>query len=139
MTQMFCDKCKKLLDLDTSFPSDSHVEGGPRVAHHESYSALCRAARAGCELCQIIVENHRGGSQEMPLPVLSGSKWQVFVEFFHDSIIINIPMMIDYDESELDKSTESYGMGEDNVKLYISTEHSQFIQLNGLTIHDLTL
>jgi len=85
------------------------------------------------------VENHRGGSQEMPLPVLLGSKWQVFVQFFHDSILINIPMRIDYDESELDKSTEGYEMGEDNVKLYISTEHSQFIPLNGLIIHDLTL
>jgi hypothetical protein len=133
---MLCDKCEKLLDLDTSFPPDSHVEGGPRIAHHESYSTLRQAARAGCEFCQLIVENYRGGSQEMPSPILPGSKWEVSVEFFHDSIIVNIPMRIDYDESAQDKSKEGYEFGEDIIRLYIYTEHSQFTPLHELFTFD---
>jgi hypothetical protein len=122
---MFCDKCESLLDLDTSFPPDTDGGADPRVAHHGSYWTLCRAARAGCEFCQLVVENSRGGGQEMPLRIVPSSKWQVSVEFSHDGIMINIPMPIGYDGSEQDKSTEDYDIGEDNIRLYISTEYGQ--------------
>jgi hypothetical protein len=122
---MVCDKCEKVLDLDTSFPPDAHLEGGPRVAHHKSYSALCQAARAGCEFCQLIVENARGGSQETPSHVLKGSKEQVSIQLFHDTMIVNIPLRIGYSEFEEDKCIGDDEFGEDNITLYISTERSQ--------------
>lgn len=123
---MFCNQCHKLLDLDVSFPADFQVNGqGPRVVHHDSYSALCRAAHAGCELCQLIVQQSRGGSHTWPSLVLPGSKWQVFVEVTHDSLNINIPTPIGYDELDQEKSVEDYDLGEDNIKLYVSTNHSQ--------------
>jgi hypothetical protein len=122
---MFCDKCQKVFDLDSSFFPDSEVEGGPRVAHHESYMSLCRAALSGCEFCQLLIENHRGGNQEISSPILPGSKWQVTVQFSHDSIIVNIPMRINYGECEQDVTAENYDLGEDNIKLYISTDHGQ--------------
>ena len=122
---MFCDKCQKVLNLDSSFFPDSEVEGGPRVAHHDSYTALCRAAFAGCDFCQLIVEQHHIESHEIPSPILPGSKWQVTVQFSHDSIIVNIPMRIDNGGCEQDASAENCDLGEDNIKLYISTEHGQ--------------
>jgi hypothetical protein len=122
---MFCDKCQKIFDLDTSFCSNSEVEGGPRVGHHESYTALCSAARTGCSFCQLVVENHCGGSQEISSPILPSSKWQVTVQFSHDSIIVNIPMRIDCGECDQDIFAENYEFGEDNIKLDISTEHGQ--------------
>ena len=97
---MFCDKCEKIFDLDTSFPPDAHREGGPRVAHHKSYWALCQAARAGCEFCQLIVETTRGGSQEMPSHTLPDSKERVSVQFFHDTIKVDVPLKFSYAESE---------------------------------------
>jgi hypothetical protein len=114
-----------VFDLDSSFFPDSDVDGGPRVAHHESYMSLCRAARSGCDFCQLLVENHRGGNQEISPPILPGSKWQVTVQFSHDSIVVKIPMRIDYGECEQDVSAESCDFGEDNIKLYISTEYGQ--------------
>ncbi|KAH8656012.1 heterokaryon incompatibility protein-domain-containing protein [Tricladium varicosporioides] len=121
---MFCDQCYILLDLDVSFPADFQVKGqGPRVAHHDSYSTLCKAAHAGCELCQLIVEQSRGGSI-LPSLVLSGPKWQIFVEITHDGLIINIPIPIGYDELEQEKSIEDFDIGEDNIRLYISTKYN---------------
>jgi hypothetical protein len=108
---MFCDKCQKIFDLDTSFCSNSEVEGG--------------AARTGCSFCQLVVENHCGGSQEISSPILPSSKWQVTVQFSHDSIIVNIPMRIDCGECDQDIFAENYEFGEDNIKLDISTEHGQ--------------
>jgi hypothetical protein len=126
---MFCNECKKIFDLDSSFFPNSEVEGGPRVAHHKSYTALRSAARTGCSFCQLVVENHRGGSQEISSPIIPGPKWQVTVQFSHDSIIVNVPMRIDYGECEQNVSAENYELGEDNIKLYISTEYGQLAQL----------
>lgn len=123
---MICDQCDKVLDLDTSFPPGAHLEGGPRVAHHKSYSALCQAARAHCEFCQLIVENTRGGSQEAPSPNLPDSKEQVFIQLFHDTIAVSIPQRITHSESGEDKPIGGDEFGEDNITLYISTEYSQF-------------
>ena len=133
---MFCDQCHKLLDLDVSFPADVQAKGqGPRVVHRDSYSALCRAACAGCELCQLIVQQSRGGSHTWSSLVLPESKWQVYVEVTHDSLIINIPTPIGYDELEPKKSLEDYDLGEDNIRLYVSTKYSQFRQQ--YTVHGL--
>ncbi len=134
---MFCGQCHKLLDLDVSFPADFQVKGqGPRVVHHDSYSALCRAACTGCELCRLIVQQSRAGRHTWSSLVLPGSKWQVFVEVTRDSLCITIPTPIGYDELEPEKSVEDYDLGEDNIKLYVSTKHSRFHQQN--TVHDLT-
>jgi hypothetical protein len=67
--------------------------------------------------------------------VLPESKWQVFVEVTHDSLIINIPALIGYDELEPKKSLEDYDLGEDNIRLYVSTKYSQFRQQ--YTVHGL--
>ncbi len=44
----------------------------------------------------------------------------------HNSVGVNIPMLIGYDKSEQDKSSPGYEFGEHNIKLYISTEYSQY-------------
>ena len=67
--------------------------------------------------------------------MLPESKWQVFVEVTHDGLIINIPTPIGYDELEPEKSLEDYDLGEDNIRLYVSTIHSQFRQQ--YTVHGL--
>lgn len=126
---MLCDKCERLLDLDTSFPTGSGVDGGPCVAHHESYSALCRASRAGCELCQLVVQNCRVGTQDMQWTTVIDPKWQISAEFSPESINFNIPIRIDYGEAEQSFSEESYEIGEDNIKLGIAVEYSKLTTL----------
>lgn len=120
---MFCDMCQKILDLDTSFPSAADKEG-PTIAHHGSYSALCQAAHAGCDICGLIVEKGRGGIAETISPVLPMER--VSFQLSHDTLVFNIPHRIEqnHPESQDDELMAVGAFGEDNITLYISTEYS---------------
>jgi hypothetical protein len=123
---MLCQACERVLDLDTSFPPGTFEGDGLRVVHHESYLALHQAAYGGCDFCQLIVERYQKAGYEVPLILPPDPKLQVSMNFSHDSIAVNIPMLICYDESEEDESNQGYEFGEHNIKLYISTEYSQY-------------
>jgi len=123
---MLCKVCERVLDLDTSFPPEALEGDELRVVHHESYLALHRAAHGGCEFCQLIVERYQTAGYETPSILPPDPKLQVSMNFSHDSIGVNIPMLIGYDESEHHKSSPGYQFGEHNIKLYISTEYSQY-------------
>ncbi|KAF4635479.1 hypothetical protein G7Y89_g2620 [Cudoniella acicularis] len=113
---MFCSQCEKIFDLDIGFRSE--VEEGAPVPHHESYSALCRAARAGCSLCQLVTQKHRaGGDMESESPL--GARYQITFEVFHDTVRFKIPMRI-----ESGCARDEYDFGEDEVTIYLSTDES---------------
>jgi hypothetical protein len=50
----FCEPCKQFQDIDLVFSE----AGDHRFNHHKSYTALCRSAKDGCPLCQLIKYSH---------------------------------------------------------------------------------
>lgn len=121
---MLCSKCEKVLDLDISFPlvsNDESDDESVKLPHHEHYPALCRAANAGCELCQHIMQKHRGGIDESGLEPQPDQRMRITVEVFSDSFMFYIPIRIEYDDSG-----EDYSLGEDSVKVYVSTDERMF-------------
>ncbi|KAE8449464.1 hypothetical protein EG329_008072 [Mollisiaceae sp. DMI_Dod_QoI] len=61
---------------------------------------------------------------EAPLSLPPDPKLQVSMNISRNSIDVSIPMLIGYDESKRDKSSQGYEFGEHNIKLYISAEYN---------------
>lgn len=131
---MLCSECEKVLDLDISFPAISgddsdDEEASQRISHYESYPVLCRAAAAGCELCQHITQKYRGGIVEDVENSEIDPRMRVTFEVLSDSLIFYIPMRVEYDDTG-----ESYDLGEESVKVYISTDESLLFFPDILTV-----
>ena len=121
---MLCGECEKVLDLDISYPvvfDDNASEETRRIRHHLSFSALSQAAGAGCKLCQHVSQKSRGGCPTATSDSLLDPRMQIKFEVFSDSLIFSIPRRIEFDDSG-----ENFDIGEESVKVYVSTEESLF-------------